>query len=199
MKPTPEEKCSVLTVEELFKIVQRESVHHVNCPMASYEDGDCLCPRKQKSQRLAQAIHAKIVKPSPSPEAIYPCADCGVMRTKDEGGTTFTVCDKCWDKKHKPSPEAECNHDYVISPEEGILHCTRCGRNTDKECGPAPEARVDWEKELEMFCAEIHDLGMRDEARTISEEDSEYEYKKWVDYMKDLFRSAAFEKGREAR
>ena len=43
---------------------------------------------------------------SPSPEAIYPCADCGVMRTKDEGGTTFTVCDKCWDKKHKPSPEA---------------------------------------------------------------------------------------------
>lgn len=30
--------------------------------------------------------------------AIYPCADCGVMRTKAQGGTTFTVCDTCWDK-----------------------------------------------------------------------------------------------------
>ena len=30
---------------------------------------------------------------------IYPCADCGKMRTKEEGGTTFTVCDECWDKR----------------------------------------------------------------------------------------------------
>lgn len=27
---------------------------------------------------------------------IYPCQSCGVMRSKDEGGTTFTVCDECW-------------------------------------------------------------------------------------------------------
>jgi len=38
---------------------------------------------------------------------IYPCADCGCMRTKDEGGTTFTVCDDCWDKAYKkPTPPA---------------------------------------------------------------------------------------------
>lgn len=30
-------------------------------------------------------------------EQIYPCAQCGAMRTKAEGGTTFTVCDACWD------------------------------------------------------------------------------------------------------
>lgn len=30
-----------------------------------------------------------------SKEKIYPCADCGVLRSKDEGGTVFTVCDKC--------------------------------------------------------------------------------------------------------
>lgn len=30
---------------------------------------------------------------------IYPCADCGKMRTKEEGGTAFTVCDECWDKR----------------------------------------------------------------------------------------------------
>jgi len=28
----------------------------------------------------------------------YPCSECGKTRTKDEGGTTFTVCDECWDK-----------------------------------------------------------------------------------------------------
>lgn len=32
---------------------------------------------------------------------IYPCADCGKMRSKNEGGTTFTVCDDCWDKHFK--------------------------------------------------------------------------------------------------
>ena len=32
---------------------------------------------------------------------IYPCDDCGKMRSKNEGGTTFTVCDECWDKHFK--------------------------------------------------------------------------------------------------
>lgn len=30
----------------------------------------------------------------------YPCADCGALRTKAEGGTVFTICDDCWDKHH---------------------------------------------------------------------------------------------------
>jgi len=46
--------------------------------------------------------------PSPREEGpLYPCVDCGKLRTKAEGGTTFTVCDSCWDKKHsktKPEP-----------------------------------------------------------------------------------------------
>lgn len=32
---------------------------------------------------------------------IYPCDDCGKLRSKNEGGTTFTVCDDCWDKLFK--------------------------------------------------------------------------------------------------
>jgi DNA-directed RNA polymerase subunit RPC12/RpoP len=32
---------------------------------------------------------------------IYPCANCGKMRSKIEGGTTFTVCDECWDSYFK--------------------------------------------------------------------------------------------------
>lgn len=31
-------------------------------------------------------------------ERIYPCDMCPTMRTKDEGGTVFTVCKECWDK-----------------------------------------------------------------------------------------------------
>jgi hypothetical protein len=41
---------------------------------------------------------------TPEPDRIYPCADCGKMRSKAEGGTTFTVCDVCWDKKHPNAP-----------------------------------------------------------------------------------------------
>jgi hypothetical protein len=32
-------------------------------------------------------------------ERIYPCAECGLLRTKAEGGTTFTVCDDCWENR----------------------------------------------------------------------------------------------------
>lgn len=41
---------------------------------------------------------------APTTEAdarIYPCDKCGKMRTKAEGGTTFTVCDTCWDDHYK--------------------------------------------------------------------------------------------------
>ena len=31
-------------------------------------------------------------------EQYYPCACCGSWRTKGEGGTTFSVCDDCWNK-----------------------------------------------------------------------------------------------------
>lgn len=57
----------------------------------------------------------------------YPCDRCGVKRTVAEGGNIFTVCDKCWDEFHKPSPEVkECEHDfkdYVVKQKI----CVKCG------------------------------------------------------------------------
>jgi len=38
----------------------------------------------------------------PDNERIYPCDDCGVLRSKNEGGTIFTFCDGCWDKHYHP-------------------------------------------------------------------------------------------------
>jgi DNA-directed RNA polymerase subunit RPC12/RpoP len=40
-------------------------------------------------------------------ETLYPCADCGTLRTKEEGGTTFTVCDECWEKHYAKYREAK--------------------------------------------------------------------------------------------
>lgn len=39
--------------------------------------------------------------PNPEPpEPTYPCAKCGRLCTKAQGGTTFTVCDGCWEETH---------------------------------------------------------------------------------------------------
>ena len=40
-------------------------------------------------------------KPPSDDERIYPCEDCGILRSKNEGGTVFTICDECWDKYWK--------------------------------------------------------------------------------------------------
>jgi hypothetical protein len=34
-------------------------------------------------------------------EKIYPCEDCGLLRSANEGGLIFTVCDECWDNHFK--------------------------------------------------------------------------------------------------
>lgn len=48
---------------------------------------------------------------SENDEKIYPCADCGKMRSKNEGGTVFTVCDECWDKPKVLNKSAR-NHEH---------------------------------------------------------------------------------------
>lgn len=41
----------------------------------------------------------------PKDKKIYPCEDCGVLRSENEGGKIFTVCDDCWDKHYKETKE----------------------------------------------------------------------------------------------
>jgi len=31
---------------------------------------------------------------------LFPCLKCGVMRSQREGGSTFTICEECWNKKY---------------------------------------------------------------------------------------------------
>jgi hypothetical protein len=62
-----------------------------------------------ETEQLCEVIRSLTHPPDDAGDEprIYPCAVCGVMRTKSEGGTTFTVCDKCWDKQYKPAPSLD--------------------------------------------------------------------------------------------
>ncbi len=31
-------------------------------------------------------------------QRVFPCRDCGLLRSKAEGGHIFPVCDRCWDQ-----------------------------------------------------------------------------------------------------
>lgn len=33
-------------------------------------------------------------------DEIYPCVDCGKLRSFNQGASVFNVCDACWDKHH---------------------------------------------------------------------------------------------------
>lgn len=63
-------------------------------------------------------------------DRIYPCDDCGKMRSKNEGGTTFTVCDECWDKQHgKNKPCETCEGSGGEWSDGGKVYdeCPDCG------------------------------------------------------------------------
>lgn len=42
----------------------------------------------------------KVREPVSDDDRVYPCVDCGTLRSKNEGGTVFTLCDECWDKHY---------------------------------------------------------------------------------------------------
>ena len=47
-----------------------------------------------------KAIDDFLISAQQPPKDQYPCNDCGKLRSKAEGGTTFSICDECWDKKY---------------------------------------------------------------------------------------------------
>jgi len=49
----------------------------------------------------------QIREPLNDDDEVYPCMNCGVLRSKNQGGTTFTVCDDCWDKHFPFQPEVK--------------------------------------------------------------------------------------------
>ena len=48
-------------------------------------------------------------------ERIYPCIKCSKMRTKAEGGTTFSICEDCWDKEQPKAIEDDVWDEELIN------------------------------------------------------------------------------------
>lgn len=68
----------------------------------SLEDLEAILALLTASRRRARiAERSRPMSGKRNRGRIYPCIypGCKVMRTKEEGGTTFTVCDKHWGKK----------------------------------------------------------------------------------------------------
>ncbi|RPJ36947.1 MAG: hypothetical protein EHM35_07250 [Planctomycetaceae bacterium] len=89
--------------------------------------------------------------PPPEPaEPKYPCDCCGLLRTKAEGGTTFTVCDHCWDNcKHgkphvPPEPTPSGVHNFSDCVEDfGDRPCRDCAEYALESVGaPTPDTPV---------------------------------------------------------
>lgn len=65
---------------------------------------------KSRYRKIADRLLDEYIKsPAQGKVEQYPCHDCGKLRTKEEGGTTFTVCDDCWDKAYPKQDHAKEN------------------------------------------------------------------------------------------
>ena len=71
----------------------------------------------------------------------YPCATCGKLRTADEGGTTFTICDECWEKKYPDKgiirEMEELKDERIKSEKEWADKCIKLQSQLEhgKDCG----------------------------------------------------------------
>lgn len=110
----------------------------------------------------------------------YPCARCGVMRTKEHGGTVFTVCDACWTQDHGPSfPErlaaAIRERDAAIQRAalaEGKLRETTYAALAAREQGEADTVAriVAWLDDVEGYpigAGTLRDFGLQDFANRV--------------------------------
>jgi hypothetical protein len=67
-----------------------------------------------------------------SDDRIYPCGDCGVMRTKAEGGMFFTVCDVCWKKAYPNAAETSEDDAATIARLRAEVETLRAERDAER-------------------------------------------------------------------
>lgn len=95
-----------LTYEEVLAIeAALASSHPASAPSPEQQEHDCkkLAEIDPRHHPYGPCDQESVPSPKPpTTEPTYACADCGRLRTKSEGGTVFTVCDECWDKRREP-------------------------------------------------------------------------------------------------
>ena len=76
-----------------------EDNFHKEFEYLAHRDALIFCDIRDFIRQLLAKTPGIPGKAAQKPEPQYPCDKCGKLRTKAEGGTTFTVCDECWDKE----------------------------------------------------------------------------------------------------
>lgn len=79
-------------------------------------------------------------------EPEYPCSKCGKLRTKAEGGATFTVCEACWEKQPTPEEIESATHDVMENIKRLQQEASREPKN------PADFARVELVRDGVRHC-----------------------------------------------
>lgn len=137
------EPHSLPDVMRLFVEATEHLLDHHNCDCDGYESWNiAVSAAKQWLELYAdKSPRAFLASPLAGQEAptdddtqTYPCDMCGVMRSKAEGGTVFTVCDACWEKHHKKNralagqePQARKARERV--PEPTPCLCPHCHKD----------------------------------------------------------------------
>ena len=103
------------------------------CPRCGSTDFRCaeheFCAKCTADDETRPSVHPYATERA-GVGPLYPCEDCGTLRTKAEGGTTFTVCDACWDKAMERAAKcATCGGRGVVSPSyiDYRKPCETCG------------------------------------------------------------------------
>ena len=75
------------------------------------------------SDAYARSAAGRAPIADPADPRPHPCAECGVLRTKSEGGAVFTICDGCWDALHPKEVQGEPQLDVrrVVKLRESVI------------------------------------------------------------------------------
>jgi len=120
--------------------------------------GTCWPPCAQHAKQIAaetpaaqpvSTVKAESTGVPPLVVDAYPCNECGVTRTKAEGGTVFTVCDTCWDARS----HCACKTDEpAASPDdirERVVYATQA--QLDMRMRVAGERQDEFERRLKAL------------------------------------------------
>jgi len=92
------------SVDEIAEVIQNTIEETVTKDKSIYNKDELfeVLGKIKLVETLALALSKLRIKgEGEEDKEIYPCGDCGKMRSKNEGGTVFAVCDECWNEAYK--------------------------------------------------------------------------------------------------
>ena len=134
-------------IEALNRASLEDRTDSASTPPVVYAKQSIPVADETGPQQRGPTFSAVTQKPAESGR-IYPCRKCGKLRTKAEGGTTFTVCDDCWDER--PQKPAEPKWEEEIRARVRAVASELASGHNGRSCEPGQ--MIGW---FEMFAARL--------------------------------------------